>query len=62
MINNNRTKVAERYRYLYTTLLQVHVVSFYRCVVVDTAKNETEQPVLGDEPNACAGTGTQIKL
>ena len=52
----NRTIVAERYRC--TALL----VSFYRGVVADTAKNETEQPVLGDEPNACAGTDMQIKL
>ena len=34
--------------------------SFYRGVLADTAKNETEQPVLGDEPNA--RTVMRIKL
>ena len=34
--------------------------SFYRGVLADTAKNETEQPVLGDEPNT--RTAMRIKL
>ena len=55
----NRTKVVERYRC--TALLQYSILSsFYRGVLADTAKNETEQPVLGDEPNA--RTDMRIKL